>query len=447
METKIDFSGGGQQNTSGGGVSMDDFNPGLLLYILNNSIIWIILSVVITVTISFLYLRYTPRIYESSTKLILKTEKSTQILGIQGLVFEKDMSEVNREMQMIKSPIMIGTICDSLKLNIGYFKEGKSKFIVEEIYKSSPFKIEGELIDYNISNVPIYLKIINKSKFLISYNADGQDVENEYRFGQALSTKHFSGVISLKNNTLTPDEINAIYFFKFYDRSYAINLITSKINITPIEGKNNTLEIFCKDQSPEKARDILKILAREFIIFDVKKKRESFDNITAFIDAQMDSFGRAQEIMQDSLSRFKIQNELFGEESSYDKLLENMYTLQNEMLQTEGKLFSIQNFKEIIQKTKDYTSLPSLRLKDTDLNIEGDIERINRSQQSRETKLLDVTEDHPEIRTIDRQILAAIVATHRKCADEYKQSTRKAERTLPANSCKGVCLARVAGTT
>jgi len=52
---------------------VEDFNLGLLIYVVNASIVWVILIVVTCVILSLVYLRYTPRIYESSTTLMIKT--------------------------------------------------------------------------------------------------------------------------------------------------------------------------------------------------------------------------------------------------------------------------------------------------------------------------------------------------------------------------------------
>ncbi len=429
MEEKLDLTGGGQSKGGDlGGVSMDDFNPGLILYILNKSIVWIILTVAVCVTLSFLYLRYTPKIYESSVKLSLKAEKSTQILGITSLVFEKDQTEITREMQVLKSPIMLGTVCDSLGLKVGYFKEGKSKFIADEIYKSSPFRVEGDIKDYKINNIPIYIKIINTSKFLISFNVDGEDYEREFKFGDFISNKFFDVTVKTAGQPITKSEINAIYYFKLYEKSFLVNSIISKISLTPIDNRNKTLVIFCQDQSPEKARDILKLLAKEFIAFDVKKKRESIDNIVAFIDAQMDSFGRIQESMQDSISRFKISNEMFGDAGSYDNMVQTMFKLQTDIFASENRLLSMNGFKETIQTTKDYGSLPYIKFSDTDINAESDISRINNLKARRENFLLDVTEDHPKVRALDRDINEAKNQLLKRTENAIQNANRQLEK-------------------
>ena len=61
---------------------------------------------------------------------MLKTEKTTQLLGssVQNLVVEHDPTEVSREMQLITSKLLLDRVIDKLPLEIGYYKEGKTKW-------------------------------------------------------------------------------------------------------------------------------------------------------------------------------------------------------------------------------------------------------------------------------------------------------------------------------
>ena len=69
-----------------------------------------------------------------------KVEKTTQLLGVSNLVYQGsgDAAEVSRQMQLLTSKLLLDKVIDQLPLEIGYFKEGKTKFISNELYTSSP---------------------------------------------------------------------------------------------------------------------------------------------------------------------------------------------------------------------------------------------------------------------------------------------------------------------
>lgn len=86
---------------------VNDFNLGLFIYVINKTVVWLVLIVIVSVTLSIVYLRYAPRIYESKTTLMLKSQKTTQILGVQDLVEEQSDMEIVREMQLLKSRFLL----------------------------------------------------------------------------------------------------------------------------------------------------------------------------------------------------------------------------------------------------------------------------------------------------------------------------------------------------
>ncbi|MCO5279680.1 MAG: Wzz/FepE/Etk N-terminal domain-containing protein [Chitinophagales bacterium] len=408
MENKLDLTGSGGSAPKGQQTNFaEGFNLGLLIYILNKSILWIILIVAITVFASFIYLRYTPRIYEATTKMILQLEKSTQILGIDNLVFEKDPTEINREMQVLKSTMLLGKIADKLPLDISYLKEGKSKFITEDLYQSAPFEILPEQIAPEFYGNPVYIRLVNKNSMVVSYSFNGDEFEKEIKPEQKLKTPYFQATISLKPDKLSDGSFNSLYFVKFNDKQTIINDINSKITIEPIEAGNNTLAITYADQNPEKAKDIANALATEFIDYDLNKKREGMGNILRFIDGQIDSFSREQQAIQDSVAQFKINNEIFSDDNSSQGILTSANALQQALIASENQLYLLQNFKMLLQKTKDYSTLPILQFKEEEMSIAGEIENINQLQRSREIRLLERTEDHPEVRLLDKQIFSS----------------------------------------
>ena len=86
---------------------VDDFNLGLLIYLFSRSVLWLVLILTTCISLSLIYLRYAPRIFEASTTLMLKSEKTTQILGVEQYINEQSETEISREMRLLKSVLLI----------------------------------------------------------------------------------------------------------------------------------------------------------------------------------------------------------------------------------------------------------------------------------------------------------------------------------------------------
>ena len=383
---------------------VDDFNLGLFIYIVNKSVVWLVFIVIICVTLSIIYLRYAPRIYNSSTTLMLKTEKTTQILGVQNIVVEQDETEISREMRLLKSKLLIERIIGFLPLQVGYYKEGKTKFIFTELYTSSPFEVEGKIKDKGIINTPIYVKIYSQNKIYIGFSYNGKEFEYSKDTGKVISNPYFTASIHLRRN-VTEEDYSGIYYFKFQDKTDLVEDIANKLEVLPIDPKTKTIGLVYKDRNPARAHDVVSAVAKQFIAYDVERKKESILNILDFIQNQIDTFGFAYDKYQDSVSTLRISDGYIDKGVGYlGQLSDRLVDYEQKFRDFEYDITLLQTFKILLATNKEYANLPSLKFKVAPQDFSGAVTTINTLQQSRNLMLLDATPQHPNVRMTDRQI-------------------------------------------
>ena len=106
----------------------EDFNPGLLMIISRKSLIWCILIVLLSTSTSILYLRYTTPLYEVSAQIMVKQENTSNSLGISsGLsnVNQMDQMELQKNIQIMKSNVIIDRVIENLPLMVSYYNVGQ----------------------------------------------------------------------------------------------------------------------------------------------------------------------------------------------------------------------------------------------------------------------------------------------------------------------------------
>jgi hypothetical protein len=231
----------GQQQEAGGVSAAQDFNLGLLVWILKKNWIWIVVITALTFTIAHVYLRYTPDIYESSTELMLVTKEKQQILGV-GDILSDNSLEINREIQLLKSNLLLDRVIDSLPLEITYYQQGRSRFVTTELYKRSPVRVESEIHVPTITNVPIQLLIIDESTYQISYEYNNENIGKEKKFGEAFSTPHFTLVIYPEEPTIEKF-LGKEIFFKIQTKEQVVNELKSKIEVSSIDKATRSFKI------------------------------------------------------------------------------------------------------------------------------------------------------------------------------------------------------------
>lgn len=383
---------------------VEDFNLGLLIYVINKSIIWVLLIVALSVVLSLIYLRYTPRIYEATTSLMLKSEKTTEILGVQQIINENGDDEIRREIQLLTSKLLLDKVVNALPLQIGYYKEGKTKFVSAELYTNSPFSVNGFIKDERIYNVPIYVKIINPRKIYLGFEMAGREYEFTKDTGAAFNNPFFNVTVSLANIP-EGNDYSGIYFFKFLNRAELINEVTQKLSVLPIDPRTKTIGLKYTDRNPKRAKEVIETVAKEFIAYDLERKKEGITSILNFIESQIDTFGNTFDSFQDSVSSMKIAEGYLGKGSDYlSKLSQKSMEFEEKFRDYKFDLALMQTFKGLLLTNKDYSSLPSVNFKLAGVSFESDIAYINRLQLERNQLLLDATPMHPTIRLIDKQI-------------------------------------------
>ena len=107
---------------------------------------WFVVSILLTLVLAFLYLRYTTPQFTASTSIMIKDNNksgiSSELAAFEdlGIIGGGSANNPDNEIQILKSRKIIGNVVDSLHLEISYFTEGRIK--KSEIYENKPFVLK-----------------------------------------------------------------------------------------------------------------------------------------------------------------------------------------------------------------------------------------------------------------------------------------------------------------
>jgi len=201
--------------------------------------------------VAYLFVRYTKPIYQSTSDLKLDIKSDATILGIQNPT--ETFDNLAGEIELIKSKLFFNKVIDAVSMDITYNYYGK--ILTEERYKTSPFKIDYKFHDRTIYDKKFDLDLINDKEFRLSYQGDGQEIVNEYKFGLPISTAHFDFIVSL-TSFYNPETSPGKYFFTINSRSALIKYIEKNIQVTPLNlNANKSSFSFTKSLSSAKDRN------------------------------------------------------------------------------------------------------------------------------------------------------------------------------------------------
>ena len=152
---------------------------------------WFLLSICFSLFGAYLYLRYTPPEYSAKAVVLIKDDKKGGV-DMQSKILE-DLpgfgganSNVDNEIEIIKSRKLVGDVIKDLNLNISYFRE--SRVTESEVYKPSvKFEfINRSLVNYELDTA-IVVKVISKSQYELL--SDDGETKTIYNFNETVKSK------------------------------------------------------------------------------------------------------------------------------------------------------------------------------------------------------------------------------------------------------------------
>lgn len=158
---------------------------------------WFVLSIIICLGCSYLYLRYKSPVYATSAKLLIKDDSNNKSASakdaISGMVDFGIISSnygVDNEIEILNTRTLAAEAVRDLKLYTSYWKKGRVKSVI--LYKNQPINVDVDAAHLEKLNAPISMSIerdenkyIVKGKYYVS--VDETTVEGPFKFEKTLA--------------------------------------------------------------------------------------------------------------------------------------------------------------------------------------------------------------------------------------------------------------------
>jgi capsular exopolysaccharide synthesis family protein len=370
---------------------------------------WILFGVIISLSVSHIYLRYAPRIYltNAKIKILKKKDSGLDLSGLTGNAPLFDMSTINlqNEIQIIQSRRIIGQVVDNLHLETYYFTTGRVK--ENELYGSQvPFKVSwlnDEIGDMNLVTNEIFIyKHIDNESFRLKLSEKPYD--KKFNYGEEISFKNIKFVI--RKNPLYKGDYNRTENIKFtYKKQNGlINYYLNKISTEPAEQESEILEMKLSGENPEKNEDLINELIKVFNEDGIRDDRRVAERTVKFVTERLASIESELDSVETNLVDFK-RSEDFIDISNGTGTIFNTYS------EAEQKKSDLQNqlqisrfFQEEIKNNSTYSLLPGSNSGLGDENANALIGEYNALVQQRNKLLASSTERDPTVLAITRQL-------------------------------------------
>ena len=336
---------------------------------------WYVISIVLCIAAGLVYLKMADPIYEVTSSVILKQEKSApeEMLLLQDFGFEGGTNNIDNEIGVFKSSDLITKVVTAQEFYISYRGERRfNLFYSPELYKESPVYVRWEDIEPESIPYTVHLELSKKREGIevVAKFTTGGDEHSE----KALLTS-LPGYIDIapgKFYITAQDSTNQEWSFIVASISNPVSVaknIANNLSVSTSTKTSSQLEITLKTANRRKGVDFLKALIEEYNRDAVKDKNQIAYNTAVFIEERLKEISSELSLVESEVEAFQRQNEIADiptQVAGYIQKDEG-YTVKRNEIETQLNLISY--IEQFISKPENKNKLiPNLGVKDPGLS-------------------------------------------------------------------------------
>lgn len=359
---------------------------------------WIILSVFLLLTLSYLKLRYSTPIYRINSKLLVKNnaqsqgggEKFDDIFMMQGM-----RNNMNDEIEIIKSRNLGKRVAAKLGLQFSYSNKGQLRSSLMHP-NEMPFHAEIRPTDSS-SGAGINLKIVDNQNFTLGENP------LKYAFGQWVKIGANEWRL-----TRTKRDINA-FSSKEFDVSWSplesVGAgLSGSIKVVKADNFSNVLSISYETPNTLIGSDIVNSYMREYQQYSMEDKREIAFNTLEFIDEQLDTVKKELGSVEKNLKDYRDQNRVIDTDGQTKIFLDNISESSKQITEQTVKIKIIDQLIKYIETEKNAYRVVPTTLFISEPSLVQQITEYNRLLAQRESTLLTTPPANPIVVNLENSL-------------------------------------------
>lgn len=316
---------------------------------------WFIVSAVVCIGLAALYLRYQAPVYQTSTKILIKDDKSKPNgadLTLDQLGIISNSNGFENELEILGSTAVATRAVKSLKLYVTYAIEGRVR--EAELYKNSPVLVDLEESRLDLLNNPVPIEITKKGDEAITVeiqlptNSDEPEIMKRDidQFPASINTRVGQILFSRNPGTELPErKLTAVIVPPIkMGRAYAKNL-----NAQATSKQTSVAMLSILDTQPERALDYLAQLVSSYNEDANEDKNEIAEKTKDFIDERIQVIQGELDDAEGRIEGYKLTNQLVNLPTDANAALTQSTEFQKQQVDIQTQLSLVQSLLDYVQ--------------------------------------------------------------------------------------------------
>lgn len=363
---------------------------------------WFLLSVIVCMAGTWAYLRYVTPDYKVNAKILVEDQQKGGDMPGKDVLDELDIfnskSNVENELEIVKSRTLMENVVRKLQLNVTYFAEGRIKKTEE--WGSLPFTFHW-----------IYLKDTLKDvQYTVRQTGDGKQFH-------LVNKKAGINKIAGWGDTLHVDE-----GILQVTRNELVNMAATDYTVTvtsidkatadyqdaldaAIPNKDvSVINISLTSSVPRKGEQIVNALLDTYQQASIDDKNRIADSTIAFIDNRLQLVSQELSGVEKDIQNFKQQNEVADLQAQSKALVEGTTDFAKQLTDQQVRKSVVESLQQYLaDETNNKRVMPSSLIVQ-DPSFMALVQKYNTLEMERERQMMSSTENNPVVRNIDEQL-------------------------------------------
>src|SRR5690625_1553669 len=363
---------------------------------------WFVLSVLIAISIAFIYLRYTPQSYQTTASILIKDEGSSdlsQIAMFQDLGMGKIGSvNLDNEIKILKSRPLTERTVEQLNLYIRYFSEGRVR--TTELFESSPIRLEvlTPEIEWPMQLPSLLITPLSLTEFSITQ--EGASTET-HEFGEEFVFEDMK--YRLHPNQLENTSLNNSIRVNIHSINRTVDSYKNRFDISPDSRQGSIINISLTSSTPDRDRAVIDELIHQFNRDAIEDKNLVSRNTADFIDDRLSIIWEELDSVETGKVSYKEEHRLVDLQQQGSIFLETAKEYNERLLQIQTELSQINAMIRYLKSDSDSSLLPA-NLGVADSGLIALIQQYNQLVLERNQLLANTTETHPTVVRLTKQL-------------------------------------------
>lgn len=370
---------------------------------------WFVLSLMVTIGVATVYLLRTPAVYTRTASVLIKEDSkgksvSSDLESFSEFGLFQSGTNVNNELITFQSPALMTEVVKRLRLDMNYFVPGK-------FHRQVAYGLTLP-VDVTINDLPenesagFTLKIQpDGTLYLSDFIRNGTDLDEKDVKGSLLDsiTTPLGKIIIHTTPNYVKGEAYTLYVGKssLYN---AVNSCSSNLSVSLNSEKASVIDFSFKDNSTQRAEDVLSMLISVYNENWVKDKNQIAVSTSMFINERLGVIERELGNVDEDISSYKSEHLLPDVQAASSMYMAQSSEANAQILSLNNQLYMTRYIRNYLANDANRTQLLPANSGIESANIESQIAEYNKQLLQRNSLVANSSTENPLVVDMDQAL-------------------------------------------